>query len=427
MKLGSTSYYFFCAALALFLSIGFVFFQIHNAGSQTDNSNALSLSLTDRMTATLESRFAAQPNDVQFGIGLSDAYLQKVRETGDATYYAKIEDTLHALEASHPNEPQIHAERAQIANGRHNFALGLSEIEKAIQGDPNVANFYGIKSDSEIELGAYMDAEKSLQRMLDRKPNFSSFSRAAYQRELHGEQIGAEEALRFAIQAGSISSENIAWAHVELGKLLIRNDVPGAEREFNNALSILPDYAPALEGLGRVAFAKKDLSGAEVLFKKAMDTLPLAQYAIGLGDFYSATKNTAKSAQYYALADVAYKKSESSGVSVDLEYGLFLADHGDVSEALQRTENAYKNRPSIYAADAYAWAQYKNNHMEEARSLLKQSMRLGENDPLLTYHGAMIYVANNDSVSATRLFQKTFDLNPRFSIYFDSSLREHMK
>ncbi len=385
MKVSSTKYFIGIAILAILMSILLIWFQMRRAESSVQSS---AVELSDRVIATLESRVATDPDNAQYAVALSDAYLQKIRETGDASLYEKIESTLDVFTEQSPKDPQILAKRAEVANGRHDFKKGLEYISEAIKLDTRVAAFYGIKSDAETELGRYDDAANSLQMMTDLKPNFNAYSRITYQRELHGDFEGAVEALAAAISAGSAHPENIAWAYIESGKLLIPTDRAQAVQYFTKALDLVPKYAPALEGLGRVAYANGEKDKARDYFTQAFASVPIAEYATALGNFYAVEGDANKAQQHYTLADIAYK--DSKGVNVDLEYALFLADHGDPAEALRRAEAAYSARPSIYSADAYSWALFKNNRIDEAAKYNKEALRLGENDSNMLFHAWMI-------------------------------------
>ena len=422
-RFGPLATYSGVALLFFALSIGSVLWQSHVATVKT-NAN---MSVLDTQIEKIQKEIAAHPNDVKQYIALSGAYLQKVRETGDVSYYTTIDDLLSKATAQDASNTDVPAMRASVANGRHHFNDGLTLASDAISRNPTVATYYGIKVDSLIELGKYDEAESTLQIMVDKKPNYSAFTRIAYLRELTGDIAGSKEALQMAIDSGSTFPENIAWAYVELGLLQMRSDLTAAQNSFDEALRIDPKYPPALEGLGKVAYANGDIKVAEIKFKEAFSQRPLAQYAIDLGDLYTTQGKTMEAVQQYALVRVAFEKSVSSGTDVDLEYSIFLSDHGNSADALTKAVSAYHDRPSIYGADAYAWALYKNNNIAEARTHNKEALRLGENDPLIVYHAGIIALASGDLSSAKQFFKKTAQLNPHFSILFAAALQEHLK
>ena len=404
------------AVLAIVSSGIFVWSQINRA--KNDTLPAIANNTYERI-ALLESQLAQDPNNVTVALSVSDLYLQIIRETGDAELYKKIESVLMAVTSASTTDARILAKRAEVANGRHEFKEGLALITQASAIDPQAAAYFGIKTDAEIELGLYDKAQESLQKMVNLKPNFSSYTRIAYQRELYGDKEGALEALAAAISAGSIYRENIAWAHVESGKLLFNSNNEEAEKQFKQAIALYPNFAPALEGLGRIAYAGGNREEALRYLTLAFEKLLIAQYATTLGDFYTLEGDTAKAAQQYALANLAYK--DSKGVNVDLEYALFLANHGDVAESLVRAKRAYEARPSIYGAHVYAWALHKNNKSSEAEAKITEALRLGQYDPILLTHASVIYAAN-DKQSEAEVFLKKAKTLSSYGTLLDASV-----
>ena len=413
-KGGKSAILFFVAIFAFSASVGFVWWQSKH---QLDTA-----SLLDTKIKATEKQIAAHPSDIKPYLAASSLYVQKIRETGDASYYSTIDTLLDTALTVDKKNGDIYALRATVENGRHHFREGLALAKKALESKLS-ADYFGIKADSEIELGAYDAAEQSLQIMVDTKPNYNAFTRIAYLRELTGDFEGAEEALQKAIESGSTYPENTAWTWVELGLLQLRSSPSQAQVSFETSLRIQADYPPALEGMGKVAFASGDQEKAETYFSQAFKVRPFAQHAIDLGDLYTTEHKESLAAQQYTLAEIAFQKSISSGTNVDLEYALFLSDHGDTKKALALARQAHRDRPSIFSADTLAWALYKNNSFMEASSFVKEALRLGENEPLLVFHAAMISEAQGDKREATRLFKQTKDLNPHFSILFSAILK----
>src|SRR3712207_4979956 len=77
---------------------------------------------TDTLISSLQERIRQDPNDFDSHIDLADAYLQKVRETGDPTLYAKTEDLLDNASQLQAQSPQLFATRGSLALARHDFA-----------------------------------------------------------------------------------------------------------------------------------------------------------------------------------------------------------------------------------------------------------------------------------------------------------------
>lgn len=366
---------------------------------------------------TAEALVATNPPLTKPYLNLASLYLQKVRETSDSSYYAKIDELMDKAAAIDPTDGDVPAIRASVAMGRHDFQTGKTDIQKALALNDHTAAYYGLNGDADIELGQYQDAVDSFQKMVDIRPDFSSWSRIAYIRELYGDIPGAKEALTQAISSGSNYPENIAWAYVEMGKLQMRDDLPAAKVSFNSALQVLPTYTQAMEGLGKVAFFEGDTAEAERQFTAAYNGLALAQYAVDLGDLYAQEKDTTKAAQQYTLAQIAYDTSTKGGVNIDLEESLFLSDHDlNLPDALAMATRAHQVRPSEYAADYLSWALYKNGKVAEATTYTAEAFKIGEIDPLILYHQGIIALANNDKVHAKEYLAKAYALNPNVTI-----------
>ena len=94
------------------------------------------------------------------------------------------------------------------------------------------------------------------------------------------------------------SAEEQAFYHYSAGEYRWNTgDIDGAEREYEAALAIFPNYYLALTGRGRVAFAKGDLDGAIGFYRSAVAIIPKPELLAYLGDLYAikATRPTPRS------------------------------------------------------------------------------------------------------------------------------------
>src|SRR5215207_4884446 len=146
---------------------------------------------TDGEIARLQAAVRAAPGNPRRETVLADAYLQKVRETGDVSYYARAEGLLRRAAARSPRDPGVLISQGTLALARHDFAgaLTLGHRAQALNPDSRAAD--PVVVDALVELGRYGAAERALQAMIDAKPNLASYSRVSYFRELHGDLDGA--------------------------------------------------------------------------------------------------------------------------------------------------------------------------------------------------------------------------------------------
>src|SRR5215213_7115168 len=255
-------------------------------------------SSTDRLIAGFQRRLKDDPEDFSSYVNLANAYLQKVRETGDPSLYTKAEDLLDRAKKIEPHNPELFATRGILALGRHRFARALEFGERALASNPQSARYYGIVGDAQIELGRYEEAISSYQKMIDHRPDFSSYSRVAHARELYGDPEGAIQAMQDAVDAGAPVSENKAWAYVQLGNLrFTTGQLQEAAKDYDLATKTLPNYPPALAGQARIAAARGELEQAAALYQQAFDRMPLTEYSFFKGTAYTEMGESKKAAE----------------------------------------------------------------------------------------------------------------------------------
>jgi len=375
---------------------------------------------TDERIGTLQRMVREDPKNFDAHVNLANAYLQKVRETGDPTLYSKVDDLLDRAGKLEPHNPELFATEGTLALARHDFAGALERGRNALVLDPENARYHGLVGDAQIELGRYDEAIESYQEMVNRRPDFASFSRIAYARELYGDPEGAIEAMEFALQAGSGVPENRAWAYVQLGNLWFSSgDLEEAARAYDRSSRALDTYAPALAGQARVAASRGDLAQAVTLYSQAFNRMPLPEYAIALGDVYAEMGERQKADEQYDLVRDIDRLYRANGVNTDLEIALFYANHDlDLQTSLEKARSAYQERPSIHAADVLAWTLYKTGDYQEARQYASEALKLGTRDPLMLFHAGMISNALGQDEQARQYLEQAVDLNPHFSILY---------
>ena len=372
----------------------------------------------------LRARLQSYPDDGGAYRDLGAALLQRVRETGDPALYAQADEALARARSLIPGDPNVVIAIGVLQLARHEFAEALKTGESALAMAP-IAEARGVVVDALTELGRYDDAIAELQRMVDQRPNLASYARVSYARELHGDLEGALEALDLAATAGGGAAENLAFVQALQGNLLTYlGRRPAATAVYEEALRLVPDYAPALMGLGRLAAGEGDLEAAISRFERATAVLPLPEYVIALGEAQEAAGDMAAARQAYDLARFETQLFEASGVVVDLELAIFEADHGDPRRALELAQKAYDERQTIRTADALAWAALANRDIETAERLSAEALRLGSQDPLLLYHAGAIAHAAGDDDRARTLLERALELDPGFSATGAARARE---
>jgi len=384
---------------------------------------------TDEQIRALQAQVKSAPNNWQSYSQLGLAYLQKVRETSDPTYYQKAEMALNQAIQHTPDDYTAISAQGALALARHQFLSALDWGQRARQINPERAYAYGVIADAQIELGRYPEAVQTLQSMVDLRPDMSSFSRISYIRELHGDTGGALDMMQQAVDSGVPNAENTAWSRAQLATLYFNmGNLTQAENEFQRTLQDRPGYVYALAGLGRVRAAQGRSAEAIQLLTQASDKVPLPDFVITLGDLYQASGQNALAQQQYKLVGVIEKLYQANGVDLDMESALFNADHNiDMPATVALARKAFADRPSIQGADVLAWSLYKAGNIQEASRYSQQALQLGTRDALKLFHAGMIADGLGDKNTAYNDLKQAMTINPYFSILYAGQAQQMLK
>ena len=158
------------------------------------------------------------PNKSEGYNQLASAYMQKARETDNFSINANAEETINRSLSVEPDNYDALKLKAKFQLTYHRFAEALNTARRAesVQNDDH--DVWGLITDALVELGDYPGAVKSAQKMVDLRPDSSSYARVAYLRSLHGDANGAINAMTAALNAADPNDlEGIAWCRVQLG------------------------------------------------------------------------------------------------------------------------------------------------------------------------------------------------------------------
>lgn len=321
---------------------------------------------------------------------LAAAYIQKARESGDPSFYSRADGVLRRALARGPQDPAELTEAAALAAGRHDFRAAERLARRARALAPDSLGAFPVLVDALLELGRYREAERTLQRMVDLKPNLAAYARVSYFRELTGDLDGAAEALELAVSAGGPVPENVAYVQTLLGSLeLSRGRLPAARRAFAAALMAVPGYVPAAAGRARLAARRGDLRTAIARWRELVARQPLPEYVIGLGEAELAAGQGAAGRRDLALVRVQQRLLAEAGVDTDVELAIYEADHGDRERAVALAREAWAQAPSVRSADALGWALTRAGRAGEGLRWARRALKLGSLDPTFRYHAGI--------------------------------------
>ncbi len=372
----------------------------------------------DRLAVTAQSFIEREPSGARGYNLLAAAYMQKARESGDFSLNAKAEEALARAEQLEPAGYDALKLRAKLLLTYHRFGEALETARRAQARNPRDHDNYGALADALVELGDYDGAVAAAQAMVDLRPDTASYSRISYLRELHGDSKGAVEAMRMAVGAASPQDpEGVAWCRVHLGDSLARDGrAAEAEREYDHALFVFPDYHLALAAKARARLAAGDAEAAEGFYRQAVGRVPLPEYAAALGDLLTKQGRADEARRQYDLVEFV-ERGGAQGGTYTRQLALFWADHDTrLDEALDVARRERAERRDIYTADLLAWCLYKKGLHAEAKASMDEALRLGTRDPKLLFHAGMIALAAGDRAGGTKYLRQALAINPAFDV-----------
>ncbi|MBA3714974.1 MAG: tetratricopeptide repeat protein [Pyrinomonadaceae bacterium] len=189
-----------------------------------------------------------------------------------------------------------------------------------------------------------------------------------------------------------------------------------AEREFDNALAIFPNYHLAFAGKARARLAAGDADAAIEFYQRAWERVPLPETATALGDLYTKLGRAEEAKKQYDLVEFIERTGAVAG-TYSRQLALFYADHDvKLDEALAIALRERAARADIYTSDTLAWCLYKKGDLAGAKRTIDEALRLGTRDARLHYHAGMIEQALGNRRDAAKHLQLALKINPSFDI-----------
>ncbi len=356
------------------------------------------------------------PQTASAWVNLGDSFMQKARETADVTFYGRAEGVYRRALDLEPKNESAMIGLAWVAGGRHEFEQSRDWANKALTVDPKNNEAYGLLGDAAAEMGDYKEAFEKVQKMLDLRPDISSYSRGAHLLYLSGNTRKASWLMLKAVQSGGPYAENTAWCRAQIALIYFSNGayVP-AEKMLREGLTACPNNYHLLATLGKVKAAEKDYTAAIEFYKKAVEVVPQVDSVVALGDLYALTGKKAEAEKQYAIVDAVWKLYKANGVRGDMLVAQFYADHDrNLPEALRLAEEEYKTRKNVYAADTLAWCYFKNGRVDDAKRTIAQALQQNTPEALFLFHKGLIYAKAGDAQTARLALYQALSTNPRF-------------
>jgi tetratricopeptide (TPR) repeat protein len=371
---------------------------------------------------------AARPASADALTRRGNVELQRARETADPAHYSAAEAAFEGALRRDRGSVDATIGMATLALARHDFRGGLRYARRARLLGPELARPFSVLVDAEVELGRYEQAGRSLQQMIDLRPNLASYARVSYFRELHGDLPGATRAMSLAVSAGGGVPENVAYVQTLLGDLeAMRGRTRAARRAYAAALRGVAGYVPAIASRAQLDGATGRLTQAIRGYRDIVRRRPLPQYVIALGETQQAAGRRADARESFALVDAERRLLAANGVNTDVEIALFEADHGNRRRAVALARRAWQAAPSVRSADAVSWALSRSRRSSDALAWARRALRLGSRDPLILTRAGLTARAAGRDREARRYLRRALRANPRFSVVWAPRARKALR
>lgn len=390
---------------------------VKQAASKAENvEDILTINSSDAEISAAQKVIGTMPDAAIGYNNLAIIYIRRARETGDFSLNSKAEAAVNRALELKPDNYDAQKIQASLLLTFHRFDEGLEAGKKLQQEHPQDAFVYGVLTDANVELGNYAEAIDSAQKMVDLRPNMESYSRVSYIRSLHGDSDGAIEAMSLAARiADPKNTEAQAWCLTHLGDEYFKvGRLAEAEKQYDAALTVFPNYHFALAAKGKIRAAFGDYENAVKFYTQAQERVPLTPTNIALGNIYTKTGKPDEAKKQYDLAEFIEQKF---GNLDQRTLALMWADQDTkLDEALAIAEKEHRRRKDIFTADIYAWCLYKKGQFEAAQKAINEAMRLKTKDALFFYHAGMIEKGLGNKKAAADYLKKALDLNSAFDI-----------
>ncbi len=378
--------------------------------------NSAATSLTNQQIEAARKMIEKNPKSPNGYNSLAVAYIHLARETGDFSLNSKAENAVGQALELEPENITAQKLKTSLMLTFHRFAEALEAATRLQQKYPQDSFIYGALTDANVELGNYKEAIDAAQQMVDLRPNMESYARVSYVRFLHGDSKGAIDAMQTAAKiADPMDKEPQAWCLVHLGDEFFKiGNFAEAEKQYDAALKVFPDYHFGLAGKGRARAAQDDFESAIKFLTESNNRVPNVENVILLGDVYTKTGKPDEANKQYELAQFI---EQQFGNIDQRRLALLWADRDTkLDEALLIAAREHQNRKDIFTADIYGWCLYKKGQFQEAKTAAAEAMRLKTKDARIFYHAGMIEKSLGNKKAAADYLKKALEMNPAFDI-----------
>lgn len=364
-------------------------------------------------------------NNYMAQLKLAEIYLNEARIGGNQTYYYHgALRMLNALIENKSAKPDFiflaMTYKASVLLSLHQFTEAKKIAEAAYSINQNNADVLGALVDASVELGNYTNAISYCDKMMMLRPDLRSYSRVSYLRQIHGENQGAIDAMKMAIEAGSTGFEATEWARINLGDLYLNTGkLDTAKYLYEAALYYRPNYAYAEIGLAKVAMASKQYDTALVHCKQAIRILSESSFVALMADIYALKGDSIKATEVRQDVLNLIKRGEAENEKEALakhngnrELANAYLNLNQYEEALRFAKLDLDMRPeNIDANELMAWIYFLKQDFANAKIHAEKMLKTQTKQANTLYKAGLIFEAAGDATKGNEYKTKATEIN----------------
>lgn len=364
------------------------------------------------------SKIKANPNEVKSYCALAKVFMYEAKVTGEHPYYypAAMACLEEAISKDKQN-PEALILKTSVLLSLHHFgeakelAVQISSLSIAASA------VYGMLCDANVELGNYDEAVQDVDKMMSLRPGLEAYARASYLREITGDNEGAVEAMKMAVQAGLPGTEDAAWTRVTLGNLYYhQGKISEAEGQYLIARLERKNYPFAIAGLANVYKSQKRYDEAALLLDTALMMIPEVAFLERKTEIEQERGNKKAVDSLLTIIQTMMDEDEQAGHINHAERAiLYSKNNFKNDEALKHAEIEIKQRPNnITTQYAMAYSLYRSNRQAEAKEYINRALRMNSKDAEMLTLAASIEEAIGNTPEAVKYMALAKIANPVF-------------
>jgi tetratricopeptide (TPR) repeat protein len=324
---------------------------------------------------------------------LAALYLQRARETGDYEDFRRSERAARAalaLRTAHNTQTTLVLASSLLA--QHRFPESLAETRALVDARPDVPAYRALLGELQLEMGDYDAARVTFDSLARHARDLAVAPRLARWAEITGRPAHARWILSRAVAdvrtRTDLPREQVAWFHLRLGDLELRNGrLDHAELAFEAGLEANPDDHRIIAATARLAAERRRWREAIWLARRLGDRADIATLALA-GDASAALGDTTAAERWFARAE---RQGRENPEPFNRQWTLYRLDHRrHLDETLAILRDEIRVRRDVYGYDQLAWALYRVGSYAAAREAMERALRMGTQDAMLFRHAGLI-------------------------------------